>query len=107
MKWQEITALVYFCSNATHDIHLKEWKLVYYPKNDILEQFLSEVVELLRLDGIEGVNSTEDVEKVMIERELFCGVVFEHFAVSEHDINVNFSNQIVNRLKENQKFTLN
>ncbi|XP_055297532.1 phospholipid-transporting ATPase ABCA3-like isoform X2 [Sitodiplosis mosellana] len=66
--------------NATHAIHLKEWKLVYYPKNKILERFLSEVVKLLKLDGIEGVNSSEEVEKVMIEREFLAGVVFNHSA---------------------------
>lgn len=42
------------------------------------------MTKLLQLDGIEGVNSTEEVEKVMIERELLCGVIFDHFDVMKN-----------------------
>lgn len=70
-----------FFSDATHDIHVKEWKIVYSPKNEALDELMMNVTDSLDLEGFEGVKTPEEVETVMIERELLCGIVFEHIQV--------------------------
>ncbi|XP_031627171.1 ATP-binding cassette sub-family A member 3-like, partial [Contarinia nasturtii] len=57
---------------------LKEWQLVYYPKNDILEKLLNQVSQNLELDGVVGVKRSNLVERMMIGREMLAGVIFNH-----------------------------
>lgn len=59
---------------------IKEWRLVYWPKNDVLDALLTNVSETLALEPPEGVEMPEEVETVMMERFLLCGVLFDNYA---------------------------
>lgn len=71
------------------DIYVKEWKLVYSPQNSIFEELVDEAVKSLKLNGIVGVNTPEEVEAVMFNQELVAGINFQHLQVNQ-----NFSVQI-------------
>ena len=59
---------------------IKEWRLVYWPKNAVLDALLTNVSETLELDEPpEGVETPEEVESVMMERFLLCGVLFDNY----------------------------
>lgn len=60
---------------------VKEWKLVYLPQNPVLEKLLNAVAHSLELDGVEGVNSTNEMIRVMFDRALVAGIEFKHSAV--------------------------
>lgn len=68
-------------SNQTFESN-DTWTLVYSPKSDVLEELLLKVVDSLELHDVEGVETPELVEKVMIERGLLCGIIFNHEAVN-------------------------
>lgn len=59
--------------------NIKEFRLVFSPKNNVLTEFLTNVSDSLSLEPPEGVESPEEVEKVMIERYLLCGVLFDDY----------------------------
>lgn len=64
---------------------IKEWKVVYSPKNDVFKQLLMPCIEKIVQSepiGIESVGSPEEVEEIMIQRRLIAGIVFEHSAVN-------------------------
>lgn len=60
------------------DIHVGEWKLVYSPLNPIFEEMADIAAKSLQLDGIVGVNSSEELEAVMFNQELVAGIDFQH-----------------------------
>lgn len=60
---------------------IQELRMVYSPKNDILDEFLTNVSISLGLPEIpEGVETPEEVQKVMTERFLLCGVIFSNYS---------------------------
>lgn len=61
--------------------NIDEWKLVYTPKNDVLENLLESTIKLLGLSGTVAVNSSRELEEVMIERKLIAGIDFQHLWV--------------------------
>lgn len=63
------------------DIHVKEWKLVYSPMNPIFDELADVAAKSLQLEGVVGVNSSEELEGVMFNRELVAGINFLHSAV--------------------------
>ncbi|XP_055326120.1 phospholipid-transporting ATPase ABCA3-like, partial [Sitodiplosis mosellana] len=67
-------------TNTCRDIHLREWGLVYSPKNKVFEDLLQLASIRFNFTVIYGVNSSEEVERLMIEREFLAGVVFDHSA---------------------------
>lgn len=70
-------------SVGRHDLHVKEWGLVYSPINNELAELMNETVALLKLEnGTVAVNSSADIETVMFNRELVAGVEFDIPAVS-------------------------
>lgn len=62
-------------------VNIKEWKLVYLPENPVLENLIHTVSKSLKLDGVVGVKTSNDLIQVMIDRELVAGIEFEHSAV--------------------------
>lgn len=70
-----------------HDLHVKEWGLVYSPVNKQLAELMNETARLLQLeDGAIAVNTSADVEAVMFNRELVAGIEFDLPAVI-YDVN--------------------
>lgn len=67
----------FFFSVVDRSQYPKAWKLVYSPKNAILDKLLIEVIDLLKLDGFEGVRSAEEVEKTVRERDFLAGILFD------------------------------
>lgn len=72
---------VFSDKNVSRDIHIRELGLVFSPNNPVLEKLLKDITERLHLDGVHGVSSSEEVERLMIEREFLAGIVFHHPAV--------------------------
>lgn len=66
---------------VARDIHVKEWKLVYSPINPIFDELAENAAKSLQLEGAVGVNSSEEVESAMFNRELVAGINFQHSAV--------------------------
>lgn len=61
-----------------HDIHVKEWALVYSPNNKELGKLMTETARLLELQsGAIAVNTSDQVEAVMFNRELVAGLEFD------------------------------
>lgn len=58
--------------------------LVFSPDNPVFEKLLKDIAVKLDLDGVHGVSSSVEVERLMIEREFLAGVVFNHPAVTLH-----------------------
>lgn len=56
-------------------------------------------VDGLKLMSIHGVNGSEEVERMMIEREFLAGVVFYHSAVINRLHFCNFDKDIVKHTK--------
>lgn len=67
---------------VARDLHVKEWKLVYSPLNPALEELVDIASKSLQLDGVVGVNSSEELEAVMFNRELVAGIEFQHSSVN-------------------------
>lgn len=65
-------------NNSRDSIWPKEWKLVYSPKNDVLELLLNETAKLMQFEGVMGVENASEVEQVMIKSDYFAGVIFDH-----------------------------
>lgn len=66
-----------------HNLHVKEWGLVYSPINNELAELMNETVALLKLEnGTVAVNNSADIEAVMFNREFVAGVEFDIPAVS-------------------------
>lgn len=65
------------------DEGVKEWKLVYFPKNVALEKLLIKTVEILELDGVISVSSSEQIEDYVLNRGFFAGIEFNHPDVSD------------------------
>lgn len=61
-----------------NDPGVKEWKFVYLPKNVALEKLLNRTVEILELDGIISVTSSEQIEDYVLNRGIFAGIEFNH-----------------------------
>lgn len=61
---------------------VNEWKLVYLPQNPVFEKLLTAAANSLDLDGVEGVNSTNEMIRTMLDRALVAGIEFQHSAVS-------------------------
>lgn len=61
---------------------IKEWRLVYSPKNEVFEKLLTEAALSLGLKGVVGVDTQEELEATMVNRQLVAGVQFEHPSVS-------------------------
>lgn len=94
MRRYKTCVFVFSNTNVSHDIHIKEYGLVYSPKNVVLENVLEYAAEYLGLAGVYGVNSPEEVERLMIEREFLAGVVFNHLSVNYKPIpNFQYLNQ--------------
>lgn len=73
---------IVFFSDTKNDIYLKEWALVYSPKNGVFEKLLGNVASDLKIALIHGVDSPEQVEDVIKRREFLAGVVFDHPSVN-------------------------
>lgn len=61
---------------------IREWKVVYSPKNDQLDDLLAVVSEKLQLDGFVGVENENEIAAVMTNQKLIAGIEFKHPAVS-------------------------
>lgn len=83
------------CANSedagVRDIYVKEWKLVYSPYNAVFEELIDAACKSLQLDGIVGVNTPEEVEAAMTNRELVAGIVFQHSQVKSKRCHLNVS----------------
>lgn len=63
---------------------IKEWRLVYAPKNDLLTQFVTDVSNSLVLDEPEAVETPEELQTMMMERLLLCGIIFNNYTAVIH-----------------------
>lgn len=64
--------------------------MVYYPKSDVLETLLNSVVASVGLEGLESVENVTDIEKIVRDRKLIAGIVFDHSAVIPFLFTINF-----------------
>lgn len=64
---------------------IKDWKLVYSPKNEVLETLLTGAATSLGLKGVYGVAGQKELEATMVNKQLVAGVQFEHSPVSTHE----------------------
>lgn len=62
--------------------NIAERRLVYYPKNEILGNLTKHAADTLKLQGIDGVNTTEALADAMNYRQVFACIEFKHDAVS-------------------------
>lgn len=60
---------------------IREWKVVYSPKHDRLDELLTSVTGKLGLDGFVGVTDSQEIAAVMTNRKLIAGIQFSHFSV--------------------------
>lgn len=60
---------------------IKEWKLVYAPKNVHLDKLMDWITKKHGLNGFEGVANGMEIESVMLNRELIAGIQFNHLDV--------------------------
>lgn len=81
-----VLCLLFSDTNVSRDSHIRELGLVFSPNNPVLEKLLKDITDKLNLDGVHGVSSSEEVERLMIEREFLAGVVFNHSAVKQFTI---------------------
>lgn len=56
--------------------------MAYSPKNEVLGKFLMEAARSLGLEAVVGVDTPEELEAIMVNRQLVAGVQFEHPSVS-------------------------
>lgn len=73
--------IIFLCNRRTEfwsEDSVKEWKLVYLPKNECLERLLNKTVEMLNLDGVLSVDTSKQIEDVMDSRRLLAGIEFDH-----------------------------
>lgn len=61
---------------------IKEWKLVYSPQNDRLDDLMAIVARNLELDGFIGVANEQEIGTVMTNQKLIAGIQFKLAAVS-------------------------
>lgn len=54
---------------------------MYSPKNHILEELVDAAAKSLRLNGVMGVDDSDELVNVMIHREFFAGIEFKHSVV--------------------------
>lgn len=64
------------------DVHLEEWVLAYSPHNPVLEELMRKVVDSLVLTDKIGVNSSDELIDIIVDRELIAGVEFYHPSVN-------------------------
>lgn len=78
--------MTYSFSDNSPDLFAREFGLVYSPKNQVFDFLLGNASKGLGFAGVYGVNSSEKVEEMMIERDFFAGVVFKHAAVINYEM---------------------
>lgn len=61
--------------------NVAERRLVYYPQNDLLGNLTVLAAEKLKLQGADGVNSTQALADAMVHRQVFACIEFKHNAV--------------------------
>lgn len=62
--------------------NIAERRLVYFPKNAILGNLTKLAADKLKLQGIDGVNTTEALADAMLYRQVFACIEFKHDVVS-------------------------
>lgn len=64
---------------------IEDWRIVYSPKNDILEQVVRHATQSLGpvLQGFMGVSDANAVAAAMVNNHMVAGIDFNHSAVNE------------------------
>lgn len=83
-KWffflKKINNWIFFYRYA-NNTHVRDWRLIYSPKNAVLEALLIGASRSLGLSEPIGVNSSKQVQKLVSEFGYFAGILFDHDAV--------------------------
>lgn len=59
-----------------------DWKLVYSPKNDLLDQVVGNVTEFLSLDGYIAAENSSELKTIFLNNHTVAGIQFHHPAVN-------------------------
>lgn len=64
------------------EVHLEKWTLAYSPYNPVLENLMNMAVDSLDLAATIGVNSSDELANIIVNRDLVAGVEFHHSSVN-------------------------
>lgn len=68
----------WYHSRNEKKVNIRTWKLAYTPKNPILDRIMGDVTKLLALDGFIGVQSSKEMENILLDQDLIAGIEFHH-----------------------------